>query len=591
VFIDWTDVLDYILVETTTTPTMFTWFDGEKWATPDESGLGFGPVLVDSQGIVHTVGEAVYSYWDGEAWSQPTQIDYPGQATAMYHAILDPFDNLHVIWNRFNQLDTPTTDGRQMSREMMYRRRNADGTWTPVATLGVWDTSPTYKEVHVMLAVDDAGVVHAAFWGNIEGAERQYYFNNSAPVQDASLLDLEVMPPQPAFKQYTFPEPEPVAAVPPEDWGAVDVLELEGGQAANMDLASDSTGHLHVVWQQPVGDNYEIMYRSYDGSAWSQVANLSNSPSVDFDPVIAIDAADGIHVGWIGSIPGSTGTFHTSFDGNAWSPPEKLSKVMTWWGLSSMIKVSATKENTTRPTIAAGTFGEAAMAWEHISEGFSNAIAVVMRDESGWDPEAFPNEDSHFTYAGERAALDFDPQGNLHLVYTYSGTMEGLDAGVYLKGQPIYTRYDGAAWIEPVPLLPIPANPNPGDQWGFMTSVGAAGPDSVLVAFNMRPFEREYAPYRLSTDNSNVYLTYWDGRYWSDARRIDGGTAYGPTHVDVAMDSAGLAHVVLIWQSGIHNDPYPILKPSIVVGGGGEVTIAFEYAEGDVYKAYFTSKR
>ena len=621
VFISWHESPKDSMVESTTAPTMFTWFDGKHWSTPSLTALGssFPWIGIDNQGIVHQISENVYTYWDGERWSDTLQIDYPGQATAMYHAIIDPNDNLHVIWNRYNKLESPTPDGRQFSREMMYRRRSADGTWSPVASLGIWDTSPTYNEVHTMLVIDAGGVIHTSFWGNIEGNVRQYYLNSGAPIQDSSLFDLVVMPPQPSYKQYTFPEPKPVATVPSTAWSEVSSLGLSigGEQAANIDLATDSSGRLHVVWQEPQGDGYEIMYSSTDGSTWSDAINLSNSGSFNFVPVIAIDAGDGIHVGWIGSIPGSTGTFHTFFDGNAWSPPEKISRVVNWRTLSSMVDVTIKGENTTRPAIAAGSPGEAAMAWEHISEGISNAVAFAVSEDSRWQPEAFPIEDSHLPYAGDRASIDFDSQGNLHLTFTYSGTIDGFDEGVYLKGQPFYTRYDGSTWSEPAHLLSIRPDPNPGDQWSFMTSVTAASPERVLIAFTMRPFEPEYFPYRLPNENSNVYLTFWDGQSWSEARRLDSGTAFGPSHVDIAMDADGLAHIVwskydsyskrysiyyatsdgkqenetvLIWRSDQDQESFPILKPNISVDASGGVTIFFEAHVDGFWRGFITTK-
>jgi len=622
VFISWAEAPEDSPVEVTTSRTMFAWFDGKHWSTPHETILGqsFPWIGVDSRGFVHQMAENTYSYWDGKYWSEPVQIDYPGHATAMYHAILDPMDNLHIIWNRYNELEPSTSDGRQFSREVMYRRRSADGTWSPVASLGVWDTAPTYNEVHVMLAVDAAGVIHAAFWGNIEGATRQYYFNSGAPVQDPSLLNLAVVPPQPSYKQYTFPEPQSIAATRSTDWSEVRTLDLEhvDEQAANMDLATDSTGRLHVVWQEPVGPDYEIMYRSFDGSAWSETVNLSNSPSFDFDPTIAVDSGDGVHVGWVGSIPGSTATFYAFFDGNAWSTPEKISRVVTWRTLSSMVDVTIAGENTTRPAIAAESPGEAAMAWEHISEGISNAVAFATRGESGWRPEAFPVEDSHFPYAGERASLDLDPQGNLHLTFTYSGTMDGFDEGVYLKGQPIYTRYDGSTWNDPAHLLPIRPDPNPYDQMAYLPTVAAASLDRVFVAFSMRPFEREYLPYQLVNENSNVYLTFWDGQTWIEARRLDSGTAFGPSHVDIAVDAGGLAHIVWskydsygkrysiyyttsdgiqeseivrIWESDHEQEPFPILKPVISVDASGGAMIAFETEVSGAWVGYYTIQR
>ncbi|MFH1445820.1 MAG: hypothetical protein ABIG43_00215, partial [Chloroflexota bacterium] len=134
--------------------------------------------------------------------------------------------------------------------------------------------------------------------------------------------------------------------------------------------------------------------------------------------------------------------------------------------------------------------------------------------------------------------------------------------------------------------------------------------------FTMRPFEPEYSPYRLANENSNVYFTFWDGQSWSKARRLDSGTAFGPSHVDIAVDADGLTHIVwskydsyskrysiyytmsdgkqesetvLIWRSDQDQESFPILKPIIIVDSLGKVTICFEAHIGGFWHSYITT--
>ena len=284
---------------------------------------------------------------------------------------------------------------------------------------------------------------------------------------------------------------------------------------------------------------------------------------------------------------------------------------------SALVDLTFSKENVIRPAIIAGQESRVAMGWEHISEGVSHTIACVLRDSGGWDREQIPLEETHFPYAGERVAMDFDPAGNLHLVFTYSGTMEGFDEGIYLKAQLIHTSYDGSKWSDPVMLFPIDPDANPYHTTAFQSAIAAHALDMVVVVFSMRPFDHKYSPYRLDNEDSDAYVIYWDGVVWSEPHRLDDGSAFGPSFVDVAKGSNGKTYiawstydtyskhysvyatmltgtsqgeVVKIWESNRDQKPFPILRPVISVNDFGVVVIAFECEDNGTWTGFFTMR-
>lgn len=614
IYIAWPEDAVDQTIEVASGSSLFTYYENGAWSEPISGG--FASVRVDSKGIVHSIGENLYSYWDGESWSDPVQIEYPGYATAMYHYIIDNNDTVIFVWNRYTNLDQPTEEGYIMKRELMTRRRYADGSWSPVMTLGVWDLTPTYNEVHTMLATDQNGVVHAATSGNFEGGIRQYYLNMGAPVEDESLATLEVMPPQPAWVPYPTAEPIAITAGEPSGWNTVETNFISSTGNLDLDFVLDDEGTLHTTWQELVGEDYEILYSSFHNGMWSETVNISQREGLDYDAEIAMDETENLYVGWKGSIPGTTSAFVSEFDGESWSEPQRISKEITWDLSSAMIPIHLTQENITRPVIEAGAEGQAIMMWEHISEGVSNAIAYSIHVGEHWEEEKVPIEEMHFPYAGDRSSMDYDSEGNIHLVFTFSGNMEDFDVGMYLKLQIMYSMYDGTEWSDPVDLMPLPDPDEPINDMAAQSSIAAVTPDLVYVIFSMRPFERAYSPYHIPTENSNAYLVFWDGEGWTEPRRLDEGTAFGPSFVDIVADEDGLAHIVWskydvynqhyavyyttsdgnseseiikIWESETEQEMYPILKPIISINNSGKIGIGFETEMDGSWVSYLTT--
>ena len=88
-----------------------------------------------------------------------------------------------------------------------------------------------------------------------------------------------------------------------ENWAEIPVTPDEELEQINPSIAVDSQDNLHIVWQGKVGTStlYQIRYRKYDGSFWTDVIeNLTADENWSQQiPVNAVDSQNNIHVVWV----------------------------------------------------------------------------------------------------------------------------------------------------------------------------------------------------------------------------------------------------------------------------------------------------
>lgn len=618
VYLAWHEEIEDASIVGQTAPIKFTFYDGHSWSEPILSTMTgtFVEVEADKRGYAYIHAENQFVIWDGTGWDGPYEVEYPGWATAMYHRATEDNGQLHFIWNRYHEVVDETTGEVSYQREVCYRKRTPDGTWSPVISLGVWSAAPTYAEIHSLLEVDSQGVVHTAFGGNVDGVLKEYYTNSGETVLAPELLEQEVYQSQLIRGNQQVHASTSFPTQSNTEWAVQKVSQLEEKDPLpRVDL--DSSGTLHAVWQHWGGEDFEIFYNSYDGTNWGSAENISQFEGYDTHPVVAVDSLDRVHVAWIRWERGTSSVYWTFLDDGNWSGLQRISERVPWkTPLKSvaMVEVTADVENAIRPSIASGPDGTLAMSWTHNPEAFVPAVATARYDGVRWIGEVFPGDEDSWALAADWSTVDLDIEGGLHLTFISSGMM---DEDSFLFAQPFHMIEENLVWSEPNPLLPIPADSNPTTQLVFHPIIQAMGTDRIFVAFSMRPFERENIPYRLDTENSNAYLVFWDGRGWSEPRRLDPGDAFGPSYVDIALDNQGIAHlawvkydsynkhyslyyatsdgyeegeIVLLWQADFEQEPYPILKPDIAVGEEGSVHVLLAVEGEGVWKAFHFSR-
>ncbi len=180
---------------------------------------------------------------------------------------LGPDGSVHVVW--YGGLIVDQQQGGTIDL-LMYRRRNADGSWEPVRELIAPGAGGYTVRTAITLGRD--GKLHTLYRA---GTSIMYV---SAPWDTATQ---------------------------PQAWQQGRILSDSGYYVA---LAADHHNTIHAFWSDIVTDNDnprcyqcgELFYRrSTDGGAtWSPIVNLSETSEGDNRPQVRIDALNRIHVVW-----------------------------------------------------------------------------------------------------------------------------------------------------------------------------------------------------------------------------------------------------------------------------------------------------
>jgi hypothetical protein len=91
-------------------------------------------------------------------------------------------------------------------------------------------------------------------------------------------------------------------------WGLAQRLTWNSGSSQFPVIAVDSSGQVHVAWQDETPGNFEIYYKKSPdgGTSWAANTRLSWTSTFSHMPAIKIDAIDDLHVLWDDDAPGNT---------------------------------------------------------------------------------------------------------------------------------------------------------------------------------------------------------------------------------------------------------------------------------------------
>ncbi|NOX19268.1 MAG: T9SS type A sorting domain-containing protein [Chlorobi bacterium] len=155
----------------------------------------------------------------------------------------------------------------------------------------------------------------------------------------------------------------------PIDWG------MEGGtRQGEPSIAGDGNGLLHMVYLDEYGSH--ILYKTYDGSDWSDPIQLDNTADTVYvqRPNISIDPNFGVYVIWMQETDKIDGirlynvVYTTSPDGGAeWNEPAQLSNCTYLNDANYSIK-NPTIGRKVRPAIEGVFDGGAEVVWTEASE-------------------------------------------------------------------------------------------------------------------------------------------------------------------------------------------------------------------------------
>ena len=90
-------------------------------------------------------------------------------------------------------------------------------------------------------------------------------------------------------------------------WTTSQRLTWNSGSSSSAAIAVDSSGHLHVVWNDDTPGNSAIYYKQNTdgGSTWTASQRLTWNLDSSFSPALAVDSSDNLHVVWHEDTPGN----------------------------------------------------------------------------------------------------------------------------------------------------------------------------------------------------------------------------------------------------------------------------------------------
>jgi len=197
----------------------------------------YSSMVVDSRDYVHVVWDMstgpgnwdiFYSFYNDTVWSAPYRVSISPYDDAFPALAVDDNDNLHVVWRK-----------RMMNGPIMYTRY--DGvSWTEPETIVSIPGGQTYLPC---IVVNSQGYPRVILqWGNLPSDSGDVYYAASDGV--------------------FWSKP----------WNLSRTIHPSGYHS----MAIDSLDNLYVVWSEKTAVmNREIYYRTYDGSTWSDIINLS----------------------------------------------------------------------------------------------------------------------------------------------------------------------------------------------------------------------------------------------------------------------------------------------------------------------------
>jgi BNR repeat-like domain len=209
-------------------------------------------------------------------------------------------------------------------------------------------------------------------------------------------------------------------------WRPIKRLTWTAGDTSYPDVAVDSSGNIHVVWNDDPTGNNEIYYKmSTDGGAtWTATKRLTWNSGYSYCPSLVSDPSSHLHLAWADYTSGNEEIYYKkSIDGGAtWTSSRRL----TWNSGGSGY-----------PSIGAGPYGKIHVVWEDDTPGKYEAF--YKRSTDGGTTWETSRQISSISGEASYPVLAVDPSANIHAVWAYN--ISGNYEIYYNKGSNA-----GAGW-------------------------------------------------------------------------------------------------------------------------------------------------
>jgi hypothetical protein len=204
----------------------------------------------------------------GADWSANKRLTWNSARSMDPVIAVDSIGTVHLIWS----------DESHGDMEIFHKKStNGGGSWSSARRL-TWGPSGSYA---ASVAIDSSDALHVV-WNDYGPGNAEILYRRST--------DRGV------------------------SWAATKRLTWTSGDTREPAVAVDSSGHLHVIWQDSEPGNRETFYKkSTDGGAtWTASRRLSWTSGETRYPDIAVDSAFTIHAVWCDDTTGNHEIYYKS---------------------------------------------------------------------------------------------------------------------------------------------------------------------------------------------------------------------------------------------------------------------------------------
>jgi BNR repeat-containing family member len=339
-------------------------------------------------------------------WTTARRLTWTAGASYSPKIALDSSGRLHLVWYD----DTPGHN------EIYYKKSTDSGdTWATAKRI-TWSSGDSQ---YPALAIDPSDRLHVVWVEDTSGGSEIYYKRSSdgggtwTAKQRLTWAGITSSRPDIAVDslgvihlvwQDSTGEIHYSKSPDGTNWMLEKRLTWNSGNSQYPDIAIDSSGRLHVVWQDntPGEFNYEIYYKkSTDaGLAWTTAKRLTWMENGSYRPDLAVDPSENLHLVWYDENPSLYKIYYkkSTDSGGAWTTAKRLTYDDGW---------------TAYPCLAVDASGTLHLVWENMDGDLSyrksansgSTWTAIQRLTwtvgSSWDP-----------------IMVADPSGNLYLVWS-----------------------------------------------------------------------------------------------------------------------------------------------------------------------------
>jgi hypothetical protein len=187
----------------------------------------------------------------GDTWTASRRLTWTAGSSREPAIVVDLSGNLHVVWEE------------KAENYEIYYKRSSDGgaTWTPNKRI-TWNSGGS-----PVIAIGSSGNLHVV-WHDYTLDYDEIYYKKST---DGGA-----------------------------NWMPSKRLTWTSGDSGSPDIAVDSSGNLHVVWEDYTSWNWDVHYRKSPdaGATWTASKRLTWNMGESKFPAIAVGPSAYVHVVW-----------------------------------------------------------------------------------------------------------------------------------------------------------------------------------------------------------------------------------------------------------------------------------------------------